>query len=122
MWTLPKLPAPSKRLLVFAQENRLKVNPAVERLDAILQNGCLKHKFQREFVFGNFCIADFYSPYLGVAIEVNGGSHYRAAVKARDKEKRAYYKKLGVRLIEFSDKDIENYKSCLKQIHALIKS
>lgn len=122
MRPLPKLPNPSRRLLVFAQENRLKVNAAVDTLDAILQKGCLKDRFQREFVFGNFCIADFYSPYFGIAIEVNGGIHYLAAVKANDEQKRAYYKKLGVRLIEFKDKEIADYKACLASIHALIKS
>lgn len=123
MWKLPKLPKPSRRLFAFAQENRIKSNPAVEKLDEILKKEQLKGKFQREFVFGNVCIADFYNPYLGIAIEVNGGIHYSKVVKINDIKKREYYKKLEVHLIEFTDKNVlEDIKACLIEINNTIEA
>jgi very-short-patch-repair endonuclease len=74
-----------------------------KRLWRALSNSQLAgFKFRRQEVIGR-CIVDFWCPAAGLAVEVDGDTH---ADPARDAQRDAYLRGLGVRVIHVSNPDV----------------
>ena len=64
-------------------------------------------KFRRQHPLGNY-ILDFYCHKLRISIEVDGGYHRTPEQKAKDVERTAYVKDLGVTEYRFTNEEILN--------------
>ncbi|MFQ5780198.1 MAG: endonuclease domain-containing protein [Nitrospiria bacterium] len=62
-------------------------------------------KFRRQVPLGPYYL-DFYSAEAKMAIELDGGQHYRAQGKKRDERRDAYIQSLGIKVIRYSDRDV----------------
>ena len=72
-------------------------------------------QFYRQKIIVNY-IADFYCPIplsppflkgdLGGLIEVDGGQHYSAGGKGKDKKRDGYMTRAGITVLRFSDRDV----------------
>ena len=75
--------------------------------------GC---QFYRQKIIGNY-IADFYCPKAKVAIEVDGGQHYSAEGKEKDKMRDDYMTIEGITVLRFSDREVlRNLDAVLEKI------
>lgn len=71
--------------------------PSETELWRALRSGSLGVAFKRQVVIGGRYIADFYAPSVGLAVEVDGGSHRsRGAADRRRDEK---LRRLGYRVV-----------------------
>lgn len=57
-------------------------------------------RFKRQKIIGNY-IVDFYCPFLGLVVEIDGGIHDYCLTYDRKREH--YLKSLGCKIIRFSD-------------------
>jgi very-short-patch-repair endonuclease len=71
-------------------------------------------QFYRQKIIGNY-IADFYCPKLKVVIEVDGGQHYSAEGREKDKMRDDYMISAGITVLRFSDREV------LGQINAVLE-
>lgn len=72
----------------------------------ILKRGQLDgRKFRRQHSVGNF-IFDFYCPSEKLAIELDGERHFVGGPKVRDRSKRLFAEKQGIRVIRFENKRV----------------
>ena len=71
-------------------------------------------QFYRQKIKGNY-IADFYCPKSKLVIEVNGGEHYSAVGREKDKKRDDYMRRAGITVLRFSDRDV------LGQIDAVLE-
>jgi very-short-patch-repair endonuclease len=62
-------------------------------------------QFYRQKIIGNY-IADFYCPKLKVVIEVDGGQHYSAEGREKDKKRDNYMRRAGLTVLRFSDREV----------------
>jgi len=63
------------------------------------------YQFYRQKIIGNY-IADFYCPKSKVVIEVDGGQHYSAEGKEKDKMRDDYMTREGITVLRFSDIEV----------------
>ena len=63
-------------------------------------------RFQRQKTIGNY-IVDFYCHKAGLVIEIDGSQHYTDDGVAYDNERTAFLNSNGLRVIRFSNLDIE---------------
>ncbi|MCA9379005.1 endonuclease domain-containing protein [Candidatus Dojkabacteria bacterium] len=101
----------SKRLTIYARENRKKQTAGERKLWYLLRNrGLLGYKFRRQVPIMNY-IADFYSEELKLVIEIDGASHDEAKYKY-DVKRQEDLEKLGIYVLRFSEhfvvRDIHN--------------
>ncbi|MEO9478552.1 MAG: DUF559 domain-containing protein [Maribacter dokdonensis] len=81
----------------------------------------LGHKFSRQIPIDQY-IVDFYCKDLQLAIEVDGGIHFKEGHQEKDRKRQARLKSLGVNMIRFSDSDVKNnLSSVLKGIKEYIE-
>jgi very-short-patch-repair endonuclease len=74
------------------------------------------YQFYRQKIIGNY-IAEFYCPKLKLVIEVDGGQHYSAEGKEKDKKRDAYMMRTGINVLRFSDREVlGNPDAVLEQI------
>ena len=59
----------------------------------------------RQKIIGNY-IADFYCPESKLVIEVNGGQHYSAEGREKDKKRDDYMRRAGITVLRSSDREI----------------
>lgn len=62
-------------------------------------------QFYRQRPIGNY-VVDFYCFNVKLIIEVDGGQHYEVAIEKKDKIRDAYLKRLGFKIIRFSNLDV----------------
>ena len=62
-------------------------------------------KFYKQKIVGSY-ILDFYCEKARLAIEVDGTQHFEAAGMEYDKARTAYLETLGIRVLRFSNRDI----------------
>lgn len=62
-------------------------------------------QFYRQKIIGNY-IADFYCPKSKLVIEVDGGQHYSAEGKRKDKMRAEYMTREGMTVLRFSDREV----------------
>ena len=61
--------------------------------------------FFRQKPIGNH-IVDFYCPKANLVIELDGGQHYSEDSKAKDDQRDEYLRKMGLRVLRFSDREV----------------
>ena len=64
-------------------------------------------RFRRQHVFGPY-VLDFYCPVLKLCIEVDGELHQRTDVFEKDKERTSFLESNGIKVIRFTNDEIEN--------------
>ena len=74
------------------------------------------YQFYRQKIIGNY-IAGFYCPKSKLAIEVDGGQHYSAEGKEKDKRRDDYMTREGITVLRFSDREVlGNLNAVLEKI------
>jgi len=62
-------------------------------------------------------IVDFYCPKRNLVVEIDGGQHYRIEGKQRDEVRDNYMRKMGLKVLRFSDMDVfKNLEEVLEVI------
>ena len=64
-------------------------------------------RFRRQHGFGPY-VLDFYCPVLKLCIEVDGELHQRTDVVEKDKERTSFLESNGIKVIRFTNDEIEN--------------
>ena len=73
-------------------------------------------QFYRQKIIGN-SIADFYWPKTRLVVEIDGGQHYRAEGKEKDRLRDEYMARAGITVLRFSDREVlENLESVLEKL------
>jgi len=101
-----KLKEPSRKLRKdsTSQENRLWYD--------FLRN--IKPRFTRQRVISNY-IVDFYCHKLKLVIELDGSQHYQEENEKQDLSRMEYMNSLGIKVIRFSNLEIERDFSAVCQ-------
>jgi very-short-patch-repair endonuclease len=83
-----------------------------------LRNKKLLCKFYRQYGIGPH-ILDFYCPSKKVGIELDGSYHKTADAKEYDKFRKIFLGALGIRLLRFWNRDVEdNLEEVIKEIQS----
>ena len=94
----------NRELLLYARKNRKAGNMAeVEFWKQVHKKKFYGLDFDRQKVIGNF-IVDFFVKKLGLAIEIDGGSHNEKA--DYDKRRDNYLEGLGIKVFHTTDFDV----------------
>ena len=96
----------NKNLTIAARQLRKEMTPQEKKL---------WHKFLKDYpirilrqkVIMRF-IVDFYCKQASLVIEIDGGQHLSDEAMVKDKERTIMIENLGLKVIRFSNKDIEN--------------
>lgn len=73
-------------------------------------------QFRRQKVFGRF-IVDFYCAKANLVVEIDGSQHYEEDGMAYDRERTAYLNGLGLEVIRFSNRDVnERFQAVCQMI------
>jgi len=73
-------------------------------------------QFYRQKIIGNY-IADFYCPKARLGIEIDGGQHYSAEGKGKDRLRDESMTRAGITVLRFSDREVlENLESVLDKL------
>ena len=79
-------------------------------------------RFRRQVTCGNY-ILDFYCAAAKLAIELDGSQHYEEAGIARDKERSAILEKYGLKVIRFSNLEVDrNFQGVCTAIDLAVKA
>lgn len=110
--------------LIFkkAEELRNSPTPSEELIWNYLQRNQLGLKFRRQHPASVY-VLDFYAHKIKLAIEIDGGIHSLEKVKLNDKERQEHLESLGIRVLRFSnyqvekqtDKVLEIIEDCIKK-------
>mgnify|MGYP003196211264 FL=1 len=107
-----------KQLITYSRQLRSNQTNAEKLLWQKLRKRQLGVCFQRQYVFDNKYIVDFYCASLKLIIEIDGGQHHD---NHQDDIRDSYIKKRGCKILHFWNNDIlENIEGCLSQITNLI--
>ena len=107
-----------KQLITYSRQLCSNQTNAEKLLWQKLRKRQLGVRFQRQYVFDNKYIVDFYCASLKLIIEINGGQHND---NHQDDIRDNYIKKRGYKILRFWNNDIlENIEGCLSQITNLI--
>ena len=88
------------------KELRNNATPAERLLWGILQHSNLGgYKFRRQHSVGPY-ILDFYCPAAGLAIELDGDSHFTDDAVTYDQERTAYLNSLQITVLRFLNTDV----------------
>jgi very-short-patch-repair endonuclease len=80
------------------------------------------HQFYRQKIIGNY-IVDFYCSKANLIIELDGSQHYSDEGEVNDRNRDAYMKGLGLKVLRFSDREVfKNLKGMLEMIWENLKS
>lgn len=73
-------------------------------------------QFRRQKIFGSF-IVDFYCAKANLVVELDGSQHYEEDGMAYDRERTAYLNGLGLEVIRFSNRDVnERFQAVCQMI------
>lgn len=73
-------------------------------------------QFRRQMVIDRF-IVDFYCARAKIAIEVDGAQHFEADGIARDRERTEYLNGLGIKVLRFTNREVEqNFQGVCQRI------
>ena len=73
-------------------------------------------QFYRQKIIGNY-IADFYCLKAKLAIEIDGGQHYSAEGREKDRLRDESMTRAGIKVLRFSDREVlENFDSVLEKL------
>lgn len=78
-------------------------------------------RFTRQKILGKY-IADFYCAQAKLVIEVDGSQHYEDENRQKDAERTAFLEAYGLRVIRFTNKDVNNnFRGVCQYIDAVVK-
>ena len=96
----------NKSLKQISRNLRRNMTDAKSLLWSKLRGKQLKrYQFYRQKIIGNY-IVDFYCPKSKLAIEVDGGQHYSAEGKEKDKRRDDYMTREEITVLRFSDREV----------------
>ena len=79
-------------------------------------------KFYKQRIIGRFIVV-FYCASANLVIEVDGSQHYEAQGIASDSERSAYLEELGLKVLRFSNRDIDrDFRSVCEQIDIVMQN
>ncbi len=106
-----------KQLISYSRQLRSNQTNAEKLLWQKLRKRQLGVRFQRQYIFDNKYIVDFYCAALKLVIEIDGGQH---CDNRKDKFRNQEIINRGYKLLRFWNNDIlENIEGCLSQITTL---
>jgi very-short-patch-repair endonuclease len=110
-----------KKLTPLARKQRKLQNPHELKLWFYLRNrNFLGLKFHRQFPIGKY-ITDFCCREKHLIIELDGGGHNNPVQKTKDKQRNAYLKECGYKIVHIWTNDLQkNPKAVLERINQLI--
>ena len=77
-------------------------------------------QFRRQKPFGRF-VADFYCAKAMLVIEVDGAPHFAPEGRERDENRTAYLNSLGIRVLRFTDSDVQmRFGAVCRRIDAVV--
>jgi len=111
----------NKKLIPAARSLRKEMTPQEKHLwYKFLRNYPIK--FYRQKIIKNF-IVDFYCSQAKLIIELDGSQHYTEQGIAHDKERTIILESLNLRIVRFSNADIDKkFKSVCKIIHEAVNN
>ena len=78
-------------------------------------------KFYKQRIVGRF-IVDFYCASAKMVIELDGSQHFEEQEKTYDRERSTYLESLGLKVVRYSNDDIDrNFSAVCEQIDLMIK-
>ena len=109
----------NKKLIPAARSLRKEMTPQEKHLwYNFLRNYPIK--FYKQRVINNF-IVDFYCAQAKLIIELDGNQHYTEQGIEHDKERTMILEALGIRVIRFSNADIDkNFNSVCQMINEIV--
>ena len=107
----------NKTLKQISRNLRKNMTDAETLLWSKLRGKQLKrYQFYRQKIIGNY-IVDFYCPKSKLVIEVDGGQHYSAEGKEKDKRRDDYMTREEITVLRFSDREVlGNLNAVLEKI------
>lgn len=107
----------NKNLKPLSRTLRKKMTDTETLLWSKIRGKQLKgYQFYRQMIIGDY-IADFYCPKSKLVIEVDGGQHYSAEGREKDKKRDDYMTRVGIIVLRFSDREVfENLDAVLEKI------
>jgi very-short-patch-repair endonuclease len=73
-------------------------------------------QFYRQKIIGSY-IADFYCPKARLVIEIDGGQHYSAGGKEKDRLRDDYMARAGITVLRFADREVlQNLEGVLDRL------
>jgi very-short-patch-repair endonuclease len=104
-----------------SQELRSNMTDAERLLWSKLRRKQVKNfQFYRQRIIGDY-IVDFYCPKPKLIIEVDGGQHYQDEGKRRDKVRDDYMKRLGMKILRVSDREVlQNLHGVVEKIYEIL--
>jgi very-short-patch-repair endonuclease len=111
----------NKNLNKFARELRKNMTDAEWRLWHRIKKRQLKNQlFLRQKIIGNH-IVDFYCHRANLIIELDGGQHYSESGIKKDESRDNFFKKMGITVLRFSDRDVlMNIDGVLQRIYDIL--
>lgn len=118
-WDIRLPPKPRTALTAVARRNSGS-QPAAEQIMQRALSERYGALFLSQWVISEF-IVDFAAPILGIVIEVDGSSHARALVRARDELQEAAVEEMGGITLRFTNEQVRHeMPAVLATIHAAI--
>jgi len=111
----------NKNLKILARKLR---NNATKQENHLWYNFLRSHslQFYRQRIIGNY-IVDFYCPSANLVIELDGSQHYEGKTEKHDASRTEYLNSIGLYVLRFSNKDINDYfEAVCQKIEEIILS
>ena len=107
------------KLKTLSQNLRRRMTPEERRLWYVFLKK-LPVTVNRQKVIGSY-IADFYIASANLIIELDGSQHYFTKGQANDLERDKYFSDLGLRVLRFSNADVnENFDRVCEEIQKVL--
>ena len=94
-----------ERLLAFAREMRKNMTPEERKLWYMYLQKHPRFRFRRQEIIGPY-IADFYCAQAKLVIELDGSQHFSEDAMAYDAARNAYFIQHSLRVLRFTNADI----------------
>ena len=105
----------------YACQLRRKMTPQERHLWYDYLRTC-PAQFRRQKQFGYY-IVDFYCARHRLVIEIDGSQHYEPEQAARDEARTAYLNSLGLRVLRFSNHDVDvHFEGVCATINSIVQS
>ncbi len=104
----------SRLIFQKAEELRKNMTPAEEVMWGMLKGNQFEVKFRRQHPI-SYYVADFYCHELQLVIEIDGSIHNLEAVKLNDAKRENELKKLGLKVIRFTNNDVLYHREIIKE-------
>lgn len=111
-----------RKLLGRRRELRKEQTEQEKILWENIRNRKLNVKFRRQYSVGGY-ILDFYSPEAKLAVEIDGGQHFKEENYLYDQDRTEYIKVLDCKVLRFKNTEIDqNLEGVLAEIKRFLPS